>query len=73
MKLTLDERRDLCGDGKVTLNGKPARVVGAMCDFASVYQIVYKNPGSKEPILASVTFAWETIAAAVAEKRDLKA
>ncbi len=64
MAFSLDERRDLCGDGKVTLNGKPARIVGAMCEFAKVYA------DGDQP---AYEFAWETVARAIAEKRDLKA
>ena len=66
---TLNNRRALCGDDKVTLDGKPARIVGAMFDHASVYNVAGDESGRPGK---SHLFSWEAIARAVATHADLQ-
>lgn len=50
--LTLQEKRELC-QAHVFLDDKPARIVGARLDFATVYQ----TPNGQ-----TYEWAWETVA-----------
>ena len=54
--LTLDERRELCA-ATVTLNGEPAAIRGAQCDYGTVGTM--PNGPAHE-------WAWPTIARIVA-------
>jgi hypothetical protein len=68
--VSLEERKKLCGrDGIVRLNGRRARIVGALCERASVYALERDEKGM---IGQSYEFEWEVVARAVREKLDLK-
>jgi hypothetical protein len=58
----IDARRALCG-ARVTLDGRPAKIGGARCDFAAV---------SVLPDGPSYEFAWPTVARIVAIGGDFR-
>lgn len=50
---TLEERRELCARRDITLDGKPAMIMGAQMPFAKV---AFRDSG------ASLEWAWPTVA-----------
>lgn len=66
--LTLDERRDLCA-AEVTLNGKPAQIVGAKDLFATVRTV---GPWTPENKTLSAQWAWHTAREIVAKGGEFR-
>lgn len=63
-KLTLQAKRELCWTEDVTLDGKPAKIMGAANAYATVATLNVDGP--------AVEFAWPTVVRIVASGAAFK-